>query len=133
RGTPIPGETFSHEITTWKLSGIVDILPSLRLRLTRSRDIRAPNFRELYYGQIFVPGSTFGFFDNPWTGNAQDPVQSALFGGVDVLPEEADTDTIGLVITPQGSNVRLALDYYQIDLDHGITPANLAFNAEQCF
>src|SRR5690606_21145189 len=23
--------------------------------------------------------------------------------------------------------------YYQIDLDHGITPANLAFNAEQCF
>ncbi len=133
RGTPVPGEQYSHDITTWKLGGAWDVVPSFRVRFSTSKDIRAPNFRELYYGQIFVPGSFFGFVDNPWTQNTMDPVQSALYGGPDVKPEEADTNTIGFVIQPAGTNLRLGLDYYEIDLQDAITPANLGLNLDLCY
>jgi outer membrane receptor protein involved in Fe transport len=53
------------DATTWKFSAMYDPTDWLRFRATRSRDIRAPNFDELYSRT-----ETLGFtgFMNPWLG-----------------------------------------------------------------
>jgi outer membrane receptor protein involved in Fe transport len=140
-GTPDPGAKFQYDISTWKVGGSWDVVPALRVRFSQSRDIRAPNHRELYYGQVFTPGSFFGFIqppfsNNPWTNTtAPDPVSATLFGGArsGVLPEEADTSTIGFVIQPRDSNIRLAIDYFDITLENSISPANLSITIQGCF
>jgi outer membrane receptor protein involved in Fe transport len=140
-GTPDPGAKYKYDINTWKIGGSWDVVPALRIRFSQSRDIRAPNHRELYYGQVFTPGSFFGFIqppfsNNPWTNTtAPDPVSATLFGGArnNVLPEEADTTTIGFVIQPQGANIRLGVDYFDITLENSISPANLSITIQGCF
>lgn len=140
-GTPDPGATYDYDIDTWKVGAGIDVVESLRIRLSQSHDIRAPNHRELYYGQVFTPGSFFGFINppfssNPWTNTtAPDPVASTLFGGArnNIKPEEADTKTLGFVIQPVDTNIRLALDYFEIELDGSIAPANLSITIQGCF
>lgn len=140
-GTPDPGAEYKYNIDTWKVGAQIDVVPALSIRLSQSRDIRAPNQRELYYGQVFTPGSFFGFINppfstNPWTNSAaQDPTASTLFGGArnGVLPEEADTTTIGFVIQPGDSGVRFAIDYFDITLENSITPANLSITIQGCY
>jgi outer membrane receptor protein involved in Fe transport len=141
RGTPDPGAVYKYDIGTWKVGAQWEVVPALGVRLSESHDIRAPNHRELYYGQVFTPGSFFGFIQppfssNPWTNTTSpDPVGATLFGGArnGVLPEEADTTTIGFVIQPPESNIRLALDYFQIELTNSIAPANLSITIQGCF
>jgi iron complex outermembrane recepter protein len=140
-GTPDPGAEYKYNIDTWKVGAQIDVVPALSIRLSQSRDIRAPNQRELYYGQVFTPGSFFGFIappfsTNPWTNTtAQDPVASTLYGGArnGVLPEEADTTTIGFIIQPGDSGLRLAVDYFDITLENSISPANLSITIQGCF
>jgi hypothetical protein len=116
-------------------------MPAWGIRLSESHDIRAPNHRELYYGQVFTPGSFFGFIQppfssNPWTNTTSpDPVGATLYGGArnGILPEEADTTTIGFVIQPANSSIRLALDYFQIELVDSIAPANLSITIQGCY
>jgi outer membrane receptor protein involved in Fe transport len=140
-GTPDPGAIYKYDISTWKVGAQWDVIPSFRVRLSESHDIRAPNHRELYYGQVFTPGSFFGFIgppfsNNPWTNSGSpDPVGATLYGGArnGLLPEEADTTTIGFVIQPQESSIRLALDYFQIELVDSIAPANLSITIEGCY
>jgi outer membrane receptor protein involved in Fe transport len=141
QGTPDPGTVYKYDIDTWKVGAQWDVVPSLRVRLSESHDIRAPNHRELYYGQVFTPGSFFGFIQppfssNPWTNStAPDPVGAILYGGArnGILPEEADTTTIGFVIQPPESSIRLALDYFQIELVNSIAPANLSITIQGCY
>ena len=140
-GTPDPGAEYKYNIDTWKVGAQIDVVPALSIRLSQSRDIRAPNQRELYYGQVFTPGSFFGFIqppfsNNPWTNTtAPDPVSSTLFGGArnGVLPEEADTTTIGFVIQPPDIGLRMALDYFDITLENSISPANLSITIQGCY
>ena len=51
---------FKHNLTTWKASLIWEPIGWVRFRGTQSRDARAANFRELYYGQIISAGGAFG-------------------------------------------------------------------------
>lgn len=140
QGTRLPGAKYDYDIDTWKVGATWDVVPSFRVRVSESHDIRAPNHRELYYGQVFTPGSFFGFIappfsNNPWTNSPnQDPVSATLFGGErnNVKPEEADTTTVGVVIQPRDTNIRLGLDYFKIDLTGSITPANLSVTLQGC-
>jgi outer membrane receptor protein involved in Fe transport len=141
QGTPDPGTVYKYDIDTWKVGLQWDVVPSLRVRLSESHDIRAPNHRELYYGQVFTPGSFFGFIQppfssNPWTNSMNpDPVGAILYGGArnGILPEESDTTTIGFVIQPPNSSIRLALDYFNIELVNSIAPANLSITIQGCY
>ena len=66
----------------------------MRLRATRSRDIRAANFYELY-----VKGSSsFGGLINPWTNTTDFPTYNSG-GNVNLKPETGDTYTIGTVLS----------------------------------
>jgi len=117
----------------------------LRFRGSHSSDIRAPNFRELFYSQTIPAGGFFGTVANPWIipppfGNNQDPTQWALVGNTQLNPEKAKTTTVGLVIQPAGTNLQFSADYYQIKLKGGLALAlggpaavTACFNGDQFF
>ncbi len=139
---PAAGKDFDYGITTWKLSGNWDVNEWLTLRGSQSRDIRAPNFRELYYGQDIPSGPLFGYCTNPWTGVVNqgfftltgDPCKYELRGGYQSLkPEQADTTTLGFMLQPQDMNIRFAADYYRIKIEDAITPANVQLTIDGCF
>ncbi|MES2624111.1 MAG: TonB-dependent receptor [Pseudomonadota bacterium] len=135
------GQTFDYGITTWKVNANWDATDWLTLRASQSRDIRAPNFRELYYGQIIPAGPIFGFCTNRWTNdinagfftNTGDECIYDLHGGLALQPEEADTTTVGFVLTPDAFDVRFAADWYQIEIADAITPASIDLVLDGCF
>ncbi len=105
----------SGGVTTWKIGGTWDPTDFLRLRVTRSRDIRAPNVPEL-----FVKGNdSFGLRTNPKTGvSAQ--LNSASLSNPNLDPEKADTLTAGVIFQPTWSflnGFRASIDYYDIKID----------------
>ncbi len=123
------GEKRTHDMSTWKVSGIWDPVEWLRVRGSQSRDSRAANFRELYYGQKISAGGLFGFC-TPGTappGSPRDACNWSLEGNVDLKPEKADTTTIGLVFQPRDllPGFEFAADYFRIKISDGIQQANI--------
>ena len=104
----------SGNVTTWKVGFTWDIDDAVRLRGTRSHDIRAPNLNEL-----FNPGSE----GNP---NVQNKVRgtsgfikSNTVGNVALTPEAGETWTGGLVFQPGwewAAGFSLSVDYYSIKM-----------------
>ena len=117
------GLTNSHDFVTWKISGIWDLTDWLRIRGTRSRDVRSPQFRELFQSYNVTSGPPFGSVANPWFANANESVNLTTGGSIDLVPEKADTWTFGIVLAPkQGalSSFRFSADWYQITIKDAI-------------
>jgi iron complex outermembrane receptor protein len=127
------GESRSHSFTTWKISGIYDPVDWFRFRSTRSRDSRAANFRELYYGQKIHAGGAFGYCGPASTFQA-DPCDWSLEGNVDLKPEQADTTTFGIVFTPSKrlDGFQLAVDAFDIQITDAIQQANIRRVLDGC-
>jgi len=122
----------SGSVETWKVGAIYEPVPGLRLRVTQSRDIRAPNLTELHGPQ---QKSTIGLTD-PQTGLQANPVviRSA---NPDLKPEKADSFTAGVIITPRGdsflSRTRLSVDYYDIRVKEAISQLGAQTIVQRCF
>lgn len=140
-GTRVEGQKFRYDIDTWKVNGNWQMNDSFVFRASRSRDVRAPNFRELYYGKVFQRGSNFGYCDNPWSGNrfegwytfTGDACRAELRGGIDLKPEKSTTSTLGMALTMAEHNARLAVDYYRIKIEDAISPASWFYTIDQCY
>ncbi|BAI95048.1 TonB-dependent receptor [Sphingobium sp. TA15] len=113
---------FAHYSTvgdqvTWKVGGVWEPVDGLRLRVTRSRDIRAPAIWELA-----SPGN---FVTNTITVNGITKIipQNVSAGNPDLKAEKADTFTAGVVVEPGGflRGLRASVDYYDINLKGAIT------------
>lgn len=107
----------SGGVTTWKLGAIYAPIPDIRLRATRSRDIRAPNNAEL-----FATTSATSQLTNPFAGGitAQYPVINAP--SPTLRPEKADTWTVGGVFTPTFlPGLSMSADWYDIDIEGAIS------------
>jgi len=119
---PIVTDVGKHGLTTWKVSGVWDVTSWVRIRGSQSRDSRAGNFRELYYGQIIASGGTFGYCGEAFF---TDPCTIFLQGNPQVKPEKSDTSTLGVVFSPSGAldGLQFAADYFRINLKNGIAPA----------
>lgn len=119
----LTGASTAFNITSWKLSSVYDPVSWLRVRATRSRDIRAAGFRELYIRQNENLGTGLGgSVINRWTSNPADATRSLGGGNVALVPERADTWTAGIVLQPTGmlENLRLSADWYEIKLKDAI-------------
>ncbi|MBN8829886.1 MAG: TonB-dependent receptor [Sphingomonadales bacterium] len=107
----------SGDVTSWKIGADYAPLDWLRFRGTRSRDIRAPNLFELF-------GPTQTSFQSLTDRGAQ-VLPSVLIGGNSALvPEEADTWTVGVVLQPNlgsAGRLRLSVDYYDIQLNNAVS------------
>ncbi len=113
----------------------------MRLRLTRSRDLRAADYRELF---IYQPGIPDEFtIRNPWregtstsTENQNERYGQVRVGNSDLKPEKSDTLTLGFVLSPGGwaQGMRLSVDYFDIGVKDGInTPFNATNPVTACF
>lgn len=121
------GEEKTTDAISYKLSAIWDIGAGVRLRGSRSRDIRAAGFRELFNQQVPTEeGSSQGIVDNfniPGSPGLGDDPTPILNGGSFALePESADTTTAGIVFRPDFvPGLRLSADWYQIEVSDTVT------------
>ncbi|WP_374470065.1 TonB-dependent receptor plug domain-containing protein [Phenylobacterium sp.] len=119
----------SGSVTTWKLGGSYEVTSDLRLRVTRSRDIRAPSLSEL-----FTRGSTgTQFVFDPQT-NRQVSVLANTTGNPELTPEVATTWTAGLVYRPAWiPGFGLSVDYYDIRVRDAIAAVTAPQTVLLCF
>jgi len=110
----------SGTVWSWKAGATYEPIQSLRFRVTRSRDIRAPNIFELYGPQQ----SSFSSVVDPLNNGAQGLPQVINGGNSKLVPETAKTWTIGGVLQPDfwGLNrLRFSVDYYDIKLTNAVS------------
>jgi outer membrane receptor protein involved in Fe transport len=109
----------SVNVTTWKLGGIWEPLPELRFRVTRSRDIRAPNVSELF-GPVTLGRVTI---NDPVFSGQQFQVDAFSGANPALAPEKADTWTAGVVLQPSWDflrSFRFSADYFDIKVGGAI-------------
>ena len=115
--------SISGGVWTWKYGGTWDVTDWLRLRATRSQDIRAPNFTEL----SLVPTSSATNLQNPVTGISQRVSNIQTTGNPNLSPEVSQNETAGFVFQPTPdlgpilSGFRASVDYYRIRISGVIT------------
>ena len=119
----------SGDVTTWKVGTTWQPIEDFRFRLTKSRDIRAPNL-----GELFNSGQS-------GTGNNLDPflniqylMLSVTSGNIDLKPEEADTTGIGVVFSPRFlPGFQASVDYYKIEIDGAMSTLSVASILNGCY
>ena len=123
------GYSVSGFAVTWKVGTTYAPVPDIKLRLTRSRDIRAPNLQELFAGG--TAGST-GVFD-PFT-NATPTALGLATGNLQLNPEKADTVGVGAVVQPYFiPNFSASVDYWDIRIKDAIGSLARQQQIDLCF
>ena len=129
-------------VTTWKAGATWQPIEDIRFRVTRSRDIRAPNLNELFAAGSANSDSVRNpaFTNNGANGPATYGYSATVTGNLNLRPEKSDTWNAGAVITPRflpGFN--LSVDYFRIDVKDAISTfsaqdiINLCFQGQQQF
>jgi outer membrane receptor protein involved in Fe transport len=123
----------THNLTTWKVNGTWDVVDWFRFRGSQSRDSRAGNFRELYYGQKIGAGGLFGYCGPAGTAFT-DPCNWSLEGNPDLRPEKSDTTTFGFVVSPTDwvEGLQFSVDYFRIKIKDAIQQANIQDVEDGC-
>lgn len=122
----------SGTVKTWKAGLDYAINDSIRLRGTRSRDIRAPSLAELFQ-RSGSSNLSVTDFDPRYLGQSY-LVISRTAGNPGLQPEVADTITAGVVLTPTFiRGLSLSVDYYDINIDDAIIQITPASIVQQCF
>jgi iron complex outermembrane recepter protein len=106
----------------------------VRIRASRSQDIRAAGFRELYYQQSIQSGAPNGRVTNPYTLVPNDEAFILLTGAPNLTPELAHTNTFGVVFSPLewAEGLQFSVDYYEIELKDGIQRGSSQLVANNC-
>jgi len=131
----------SGYVTTWKAGATWQPIPDIRVRVTRSRDIRAPNLNELYQAGSSNSDSvrnpfptTPGGGPNGGTYPASISYSATVVGNLNLRPEKADQWNIGAVFSPQflpGFN--LSVDYFRIEMNDAIGSLSAQEIINRCF
>jgi outer membrane receptor protein involved in Fe transport len=107
----------SGAIPAWKLGLDWQPMPDLRLRATRSRDVRAGSLSERY--DVGLSGITI--VDRVLANAPVYAVVAQRIGNPQIEPEKADTTTAGFVLRPSWVNgFSLSADYYDIRIRDAI-------------
>jgi outer membrane receptor protein involved in Fe transport len=120
----------SGGVSTWKLGLSWSPVADLRIRATRSRDIRAPNLFELFAGPVnaFQPGLT-----DPLTGQTNVIAITRTQGNPNLDPEKANTLTLGAVYTPSWfPGFAASVDYYDIDVGGALSATTSQATLDAC-
>lgn len=116
----------SGGVTTWKTGFTWSPIDDATFRITRSKDIRAPNLSELYAAgtarsnSVTIDGESVPMIQN-------------LQGNPDVSPEEADSWGLGVVLRPSFlEGFSATIDYYDVEIDGVISYVTADSTAEYC-
>ena len=117
-------------VTTWKAGLTYAPVDDVRLRLTRSRDIRAPNLDELFSGGTGATGNVL----DPFNNNATTASINFQTGNLNLKPEKADTTALGVVVTPSFlPDFTASVDYYNIDIKAAIAAVGTQTTVDLCY
>lgn len=121
----------SGRVETWKAGLTWSPFTDLRLRITRSRDIRAPSLQELYTGALQSRGSVIDRFK---PGSVTFNIQQIGGGNADLTPEIADTLSFGAVYQPSWlPGLSGSIDYYKIKIRDSISTIGVQQIVDRCF
>ncbi len=111
-----------------KVSWVYNPISWMRIRTTRSQDIRTPGTRELFYRQSVQGGGYFASQPNPWreVNPGNDQYSFIIGSNPNLRNEESITNTLGFVFTPEGwgRGLQFSIDYYKIMVKGGISYAS---------
>ncbi|HWK49059.1 MAG TPA: TonB-dependent receptor, partial [Steroidobacter sp.] len=120
----------SGDVVTWKAGLTYRPIDDVRLRFTRSRDIRAPNLGELFAAG--TGGQSPGVLD-PVTSAPLPTFQNQTVGNPNLKPEKADTTGIGIVFQPSFlSGFSASVDYYDIDVAGAVASVGAQETLNRC-
>jgi len=121
----------SGVVKTWKVGGTWAPVDDVRLRFTRSRDIRAPSLQELYTGRVQNRASVIDRFK---TGSVTFNIQQIGGGNPSLAPEIADTTSAGIVYRPSWlPGFSASVDYYKITIKDTIATIPVQQIVDRCF
>jgi len=121
----------SGGVDSWKLGVNFQVLDDVRLRYTKSRDVREPTFSELFDAQ----GSN-GVIQDPRFDRREFQITLTQGGNANLAPEVADTITAGVVWTPTGSfldGLQISVDWYDVQIKGAVGTLGAQRIAEECF
>ncbi|MDE8651209.1 TonB-dependent receptor domain-containing protein [Novosphingobium album (ex Liu et al. 2023)] len=117
------------EVVTWKTGFTWSPISDLRVRVVRSKDIRAPNLSELF---VAGGGNTNALL-NPWSG-ANARYRGVPQGNLNLKPEKADTWSLGVVYRPSFvPGFGLSVDFYDIKIKGAIDSLSAQQIVDRCF
>src|SRR5690606_23213829 len=134
-GAGTTGESATNNVLNWKFSTVYEPFDWVRLRLTRSRDVGAPGYRDLFLNQPGIPDGSSG--TNPWrersafsTENQREPWATVRGGKPNLKSEKSNTTTLGIVLQPGGmaQGMRISADYFSISMKDSIVTPFSALN-----
>lgn len=147
---------------TWKYGGQWRLNDSIMFRGTKARSVRAPNISELFTPQVQTfailddpcdkdnvnlgpnPANRlancqaamamYGLDPTTWDNTSSSSIEGRVGGNPDLKPEEADTITYGVVLTPSlVPGLSFALDYYDIELENAIHTFSAQRVVDNCY
>ncbi|MDB5452199.1 MAG: TonB-dependent receptor [Caulobacteraceae bacterium] len=120
----------SGRVTTWKVGATYSPIPDIRFRITRSRDIRAPNLNELFAAGT----SRTNVLVDPFNNNQNTQFLEVTTGNLALKPEKADTLGFGVVLQPRFlPGVAASIDYFDIQIDGAIGSVLAQAIVDRCF
>ena len=123
------GYSTSGFVVTWKAGTTYTPIPDIKLRVTRSRDIRAPNMQELYAVGTSSQGNNF----DPFT-NTSPLIRGVGIGNTTLKPEKADTTGVGVVLQPRfAPGFSFSADYWTIHVKDAIQSVSIDNVLNLCF
>jgi len=117
-------------VSTWKAGLTYNPVNEIRLRVTQSRDIRAPNLTELFS----TPSTGRSTSRDPFRNNGSFPRFTVTVGNSTLVPEKADTTGLGVVFQPEwlpGFNA--SVDYFRINVKGVIGSVDAQSILDRCF
>jgi outer membrane receptor protein involved in Fe transport len=116
-------------VESWKAGLDFQLVRDLRLRATRSRDVREATFAERFDNS---PGG--GSVLDPARNQAQSTITLTNAGNPDLRPEAADTTVVGLVYQPRwAEGLRMSVDAYEVDISDSIATLGAQRVVDECF
>jgi outer membrane receptor protein involved in Fe transport len=125
----------SGGVEPWKIGLVYEPVDGLRVRASRSTDIRAANLGELFQGSSQGTSTV----QDPFNNNVTTNVITGAIGNPGLVPESANTSTIGVVVTPDSlfggilSGLEFSADYYQINISKAISTLTAQQELNFCF
>jgi len=121
----------SGEMDSWKIGLDFQVFEDLRIRATKSRDVREASFEERF---ATATGGTN--VNDPFSANPTANVNVTFFrgGNQNLRPEVADTHVVGLVYQPAFlDGFRTSIDWYEVDISDSIGSISEQNIIDQCF
>lgn len=120
----------SGQVETWKLGGTYRPVDEVQFRVTRSRDIRAPNLNDMFLGGATVLTNLV----DPFRANEAIQVNVTVAGNRNLQPEIANTLTAGVVYQPDWlPGFSASLDVYDIKIKEAIATSSAQQLLNACY